>query len=507
MSAGIVSRLDAILNRYGRRLVLVGSLMLACTVMLIVGIMLNEARNDAWAQAQQSSENLKQAISGDIQSQMNRYDQALEFTAREFSGVKFGNGSASEKQHLLERMARDADIIGSVLVLDKDGNAVAQSGGSVPTNANFADRQYFTVHQGANDIGAYVSEPFANRLRHDDPSIALSRRISDAAGNFAGVVVIAIRLEHFHDLLARMNLGAKNVLVIINGNGQVLSRQPSSDGKGDVGRNVSASPAFQAALAEGAASTVAPGAIDNVERLYTIGYVPGYPLIVSVALATDGILAGWWKLAIVIGPTTLLVCVAIVALAAVLQRKIEHLAKTEARLAMLATTDGLTGLANRRHFDATIETEWNRARRDGTSLSILLIDADRFKSVNDRFGHLKGDDVLKTIAGRIEKKARRAGDLAARFGGEEFIVLLPATRGTAALGVAEAIRADISTASEEAAATGEPGTTVSLGVATMTPDRSNSIKHLLTAADQALYQAKAEGRNRAVLANTVITMR
>ena len=412
--------------------------------------------------------------------------------------MKFTEGGLA-KQHLLERMARDADIIGGILVLDKEGNAVAQSGGSLPTRANFADHQYFIVQRDANNAGVYISQPFENWLHNNEPSIALSRRISDAAGNFAGVIVIAIRLEHFHEVLARLNVGAKGVLVILNSNGLILSRQPSRNGNGDVGRDVSDSRAFRA-IAEGETSFVTVAAIDNVERLYTIGHVPGYPLVVNVALATQSILAGWWKLAIVIGPTSLLVCAAIVALAAVLQRKIEHLAKTEARLAMLATTDGLTGLANRRHFDATMETEWSRARREGTSLSILLIDADRFKAVNDKFGHLKGDEVLKIIAGRVANKARRAGDLAARFGGEEFILLLPTTRASAALGIAEAIRSDVSADSEASAAAGEPGTTISLGVATMTPDRSNSIKQLLMAADRALYQAKAEGRNRSVLA-------
>ena len=500
MSAGPALQFERHFARSGRRMVLVGSLILSCTVMFIVGIMLNGAREDAWEQARQSSENLKLAIIGDVQSQMTRYDQALEFAVDVFSGAKFDDGTEIEKQHLLDQMARDADIVGSVFILDKDGNTIAYSGSGVPSNTNFADRAYFSVHQASDKVGTFVSQPYESRLRNKDPSIAMSRRISDASGNFAGVVVIAIRLDHFHRVLTRMDIGEGSVLAIVNKQGQMLSRQPSLDGRGDVGRSVADSPTFQTAIAAGYASGVTTSVVDNVQRLYTIGAVPGFPMVVSVALATEGVLAGWWKLAIVIGPITLLVCIAIATLAFVLQRKIERLAATEARLEMLATTDGLTGLANRRHFDAVVETEWNRARRDGTSVSVVLIDADRFKTVNDRFGHLRGDDVLKSIAGRIENKARRAGDLAARFGGEEFIVLLPATRGSAAFSVAEAIRADIAAAKEAAAAAGEPGTTISLGVAAMTPDKSNSIELLLMAADQALYQAKAEGRNRSVLA-------
>jgi diguanylate cyclase (GGDEF)-like protein len=97
----------------------------------------------------------------------------------------------------------------------------------------------------------------------------------------------------------------------------------------------------------------------------------------------------------------------------------------EQKLAALAAIDGLTGLANRRHFDERLENEWARARREGTTLSLLMIDVDHFKKFNDRYGHPAGDACLRSVAGVLAAQVRRPADLAARYGGEEFVLLLP----------------------------------------------------------------------------------
>jgi diguanylate cyclase (GGDEF)-like protein len=161
----------------------------------------------------------------------------------------------------------------------------------------------------------------------------------------------------------------------------------------------------------------------------------------------------------------------------------------------LATTDALTGLKNRRKFDAVIDTEWRRAVRRGTPLAMLLIDVDYFKGFNDAFGHQQGDQALIAIAGCIERSVRRAGECAARYGGEEFAVLLPGRSAEDTLIVAETIRCSV----EQLAA--PIVVTVSVGIASLTPTAAMSWSGLVEAADKALYAAKAAGRNQLVVAS------
>jgi diguanylate cyclase (GGDEF)-like protein len=179
-----------------------------------------------------------------------------------------------------------------------------------------------------------------------------------------------------------------------------------------------------------------------------------------------------------------------------LAREIGRRAQAEDKLEELATTDALTGLKNRRKFDATIDLEWRRAIRQKMPLALLMIDADHFKAYNDTFGHQAGDQVLIGIAICISDSVHRAGDCPSRYGGEEFAVLLPALSSTEALAVAEKIRLKVELWSDDPQAT-----TVSIGVASMMPAATVDWSELISAADKALYVAKAQGRNCSVLAN------
>jgi diguanylate cyclase (GGDEF)-like protein len=162
----------------------------------------------------------------------------------------------------------------------------------------------------------------------------------------------------------------------------------------------------------------------------------------------------------------------------------------------LANRDGLTGIHNRRRFDERLRSELSRCQRSRQPLSLLLIDVDLFKQFNDIYGHLDGDACLREIATAISRAVMRPGDLAARFGGEEFAVILPETDAIGASRVAELIRRAIVDASIPHSAS-EPGVvTVSIGQATHWPHRMSTIADVIAAADQALYAAKAGGRNR-----------
>ncbi|MFZ0424642.1 MAG: GGDEF domain-containing protein [Xanthobacteraceae bacterium] len=171
--------------------------------------------------------------------------------------------------------------------------------------------------------------------------------------------------------------------------------------------------------------------------------------------------------------------------------------RLSAGLALLATTDGLTSVYNRRHFETLARLEWGRFQRYGRPLSLLTIDIDNFKAINDRFGHDAGDLVLKAIADDCAMM-RRETDIVARTGGEEFALLLPETSDGAAEIVAERLRRLVEEHAPVFAGEKSP-ISVSIGIAGATLDMPN-LEALIKRADEALYQAKRDGRNRVVKA-------
>jgi diguanylate cyclase (GGDEF)-like protein len=176
----------------------------------------------------------------------------------------------------------------------------------------------------------------------------------------------------------------------------------------------------------------------------------------------------------------------------------EKLLDANLELERLATQDSLTGLANRRRFDEVLQLEVRRAARDGTVLSLLLIDLDHFKGFNDRYGHVAGDECLKAVSRQLELSAKRSGDLAARYGGEELAIILPNTALEGAMRVAEELLKCIRGLGIAHESSQFGHVTVSIGAASMQGRHGlASPLDLVEAADQALYRAKAAGRNRA----------
>lgn len=182
------------------------------------------------------------------------------------------------------------------------------------------------------------------------------------------------------------------------------------------------------------------------------------------------------------------------------QARTEELEEANEQLKAVSITDGLTHVANRRRFDEKLETEWNRAMRQGHPLSLVMLDIDYFKRVNDDLGHLAGDDCLVSLARVCANEIQRSGDLLARYGGEEFSVLLPVTPEAGAISVAERLR--VAVAETPVHVGGHAGTvelSVSVGVATITPVPGTSPSDLIARADEALYAAKGAGRNRVMV--------
>jgi diguanylate cyclase (GGDEF)-like protein len=167
------------------------------------------------------------------------------------------------------------------------------------------------------------------------------------------------------------------------------------------------------------------------------------------------------------------------------------------KLERLSTVDELTEIGNRRAFDDLFLKEWLRACRRTESISLLLIDIDYFKNYNDLHGHLEGDSCLRMVSGAIRSSLKRPEDFVARFGGEEFVVVLPSTNMDGALKVAEKIHLNVANLGIENPGSSVSGrVTVSIGAAATIPCRTADRMLLLGASDQALYKAKNQGRNR-----------
>ena len=215
-----------------------------------------------------------------------------------------------------------------------------------------------------------------------------------------------------------------------------------------------------------------------------------------VAAAEQDIYAAWRQRALTIGTLMLSFGFGFVVLSAVLGAQLRRRMRAESELQLLARTDDLTGLHNRRTLGEILDIEWRRAKRTRTVFSLLFVDIDRFKAYNDTYGHQAGDDALAAVARCIGETIRRPADSAARYGGEEFIVVLPDTPAAGASLIAEKIRSAISELGIEHASSEYGRVTASIGAASWQPEQNSDVTAVIKAADEALYNAKTMGRNR-----------
>lgn len=185
----------------------------------------------------------------------------------------------------------------------------------------------------------------------------------------------------------------------------------------------------------------------------------------------------------------------------VLERRVEErtteLKKANRELQRLSQIDGLTQIANRRHFDQYLAQEWHRLQREQQSLSLILCDVDFFKNYNDLYGHQKGDDCLRCVAQLLQQAVKRPADLVTRYGGEEFALILPSTNLQGAIAIAQSIQQEVYSAQIlHAASEVSQFLTISLGIVSTIPNSTVSLEQLIATADAALYEAKHQGRDR-----------
>jgi diguanylate cyclase (GGDEF)-like protein len=467
------------------------SLAVALGFSIICAGILWQERRSAWEHAGQTASNLVEAINSDIGRNIEQFNLSLQGVIEGLKLLESNDVSPRIRQAILFDHSAGARYLGSIRVLNQAGDVIFHNSGMLSESVNYSDRDFFKVHQESTNGGLYISAPYKSPTRHVDV-VAFSRRISSADGSFAGVVVGAVRLSYFHDLFKKVSPSPRSALTLFQTDGTVLMRLPLREG--DIGRRLTTAYVLQSFQVERKGIYQNVALLDGIDRLYAYSQVAELPLLMVVGIPLDEVYASWRSEALIASLLMIALCCATVLSAVLLRRELRRRMAAEEKLAVLATTDSLTGLSNRRHFDEAITREWQRATREQTSIALLLIDADHFKAYNDTHGHQSGDKLLQAIGASIVDRARRATDLGARYGGDEFILLLPSTGGKPALDMAEWIRKsvrDLHLPSEAAPAT------VSVGVAVMTPRPGMDHRELIDAADKALYSAKANGRDRA----------
>jgi diguanylate cyclase (GGDEF)-like protein len=470
-------------------------LLIASSVATVIGFcavctsVLIDMRHGEEALARQTLESLASAIDADINRNIELYDLSLRNVVNNVGLPEIADVSKPILHLILFDHAATAQHFGAIQVFDAGGRLTIDASTLDPPPENRSDEDYFKVHRDNPDAGLFISKPTLHRGAY---AIVLSRRIDGPDGRFLGVVAGSIRFSYFHELFGRLNLEQDDTITVLRRDRTVIMRRPFD--LDIVGKNLSTRSGWNPAnLAEGE-PYLGVGPVDSVPRMY-VRRVSTSPLVVIVGKPLDGILRLWRTEAMRIGAIMLALIGLALLVTMLLAREIGRRARAESRLEELASTDALTGLKNRRRFDATIEAEWRRAMRHATPISLLMIDADHFKAFNDNFGHQAGDQLLLGIAICITDSVRRAGDCAARYGGEEFAVLLPAQATADAMKVAETIRLKVQEWSD-----GTERATVSIGVASVTPVAPMDWPGLVSSADKALYAAKAAGRNRCVAA-------
>jgi diguanylate cyclase (GGDEF)-like protein len=479
-----------------RRWRLSAKLLIVSSVVTVIGfsaicvnVMLDMRRGEEEL-ARQTLENLASSIDADISRNIELYDLSLRAVASNMVAPEIESVSKSIRHLILFDHAATAKHFGAIQVFDAKGRLTVDASTLDPRSENRSDEEYFKIHLEQPDAGLFISRPMLHRGAY---AIVLSRRITAPDGRFLGVVAGSIRFSYFHDLFGRLSLGPGDTITVLRSDRTIIMRRPFD--LDIIGTNLADRPHWNPDNLPSDGSYAGPGPVDAIPRLY-VRRNGSSPLFVVVGKPLDAILDLWRTEAIRIGAVMMALISFVLAVTLFLAREISRRAQAEDKLEELATTDALTGLRNRRKFDAVIDGEWRRAARQASPVAVLMIDADHFKASIDSFGHQAGDQVLVSIAICISDSVRRPGDCAARYGGEEFAVLLPGLAAMDALRVAETIRLKVEGSSDQ-----QSVSTVSIGVASLTPVPGMDWTGLVNAADKALYAAKANGRNQSVLAS------
>ena len=486
-----------------------GCVVLVCLSILTIQLStIWRAREVRLHEARDAAANVSQAVAQHAYDTLREVDTLLLGLVERGDMLGVSGFDHSRMQALLRSRVAELPQLHAIIVFANDGRPLINSGTKMPANLDNPDNDYLHYHRLHNDLQPYLGMG-AGRSVHSEWILAVSRRINLPDGSFGGVVLATIRLDYFRKFYEGFSVGEQGTILMTHDDARLVLKIPHDGGVPEVTAlpiKLLSESSSMVKIKETHASEGAGGK----SRIISYRKITDYPLVALTALSQDEVLNGWRDDA----------CLQIAALSALIlligffgcrllslltsrliieeefKESSDELKVSNQRLMHLALQDGLTGLANRRSFDEALIVEFSRAQRAGNSLGLIMIDVDFFKQYNDIYGHVAGDECLKRIAGVVATGMRRAGDMAARYGGEEMVLLLPGSDIDGAVSLAETIRHGIE--SLGIAHIGSPlcKVTVSIGVAVFPLIKMETMAiTLLNAADHALYKAKASGRN------------
>ena len=392
------------------------------------------ARDQSREDAVQALANVSAALAMDLSHNIELIDHSLQAAANAWHNDEIRALKPSLRQLVLFDRSMSTTAFGPLIISDRFGSVVARSDerqidpyGVVAPNQQLPSRAIddvlgradFKVHVDRDDVGLYVGSGVINSA-DGEWSIPLSRRITTPDGDFAGVVSGTLRMSFVQDAYARIKLRSGGLLALATNDGLLLAHQP------ELSPNIGLAPPHLISIAgrtdlshvEGVFE--AKSRVDGVQKLYSYHRVGNLPLVQYSGMPIAEVYADWRQRTLVMGAFLGFLSVGILLLQMMLGRELRSRIAAEKRLEELASQDALTGIANRRVFDTTIEREWHLAMRRGSAVGLLMIDVDHFKVYNDLYGHPAGDEALKTIAANLAAVAERCGGVACRYGGEEF---------------------------------------------------------------------------------------
>ncbi len=467
-------------------------------------LQLEQSRRHDLLLAEGASTNLTRAMAQQAQDTFLAADLVVTSLAEWIQADGPGVLQNPRLQQTFARRVQALEPLHGLFLFDKNGQWVVTSFDDLPRRGGVADRDYFKFHQQNPTLLAHIGPAIRSR-QNGEWIIPLSRRVNDQNGEFQGVLMAGIKLTYFDQFFKSFSLDDNGVMFLTLSDGTLLARRPFEDAR--IGESVAHGEIFQQYLPHARSGNVMiRSVVDGVVRLYGYRQLDAYPLVVAAATPEEVILRGWYANAYQSSVIVALVVLGVGLFGWVFVLQVRNgerietdLRSAQEQLEVIATHDSLTGLANRRLFERALGIEFARGARQQRSLSLIMLDIDFFKRYNDTYGHVAGDQCLAEVAHAVKSCCHRKSDLAVRYGGEEFAVLLPDTDIHGAFTIAEQIRRSVK--GKHIIHSGSPSgsLTVSLGCYAFIPKGGDSIEVFIERADAALYQAKNFGRNRTVV--------